>query len=182
VKILAWTLTVATLVVIIGMLGTSWRPLWAMNGWRPLFDTMSWGYDVSTARQILLNLGEDGAGFYIGVQHRWDTVFPILLGLTLSVWAWLAGERISRHGLPLVMPLVWAVVAFAVLAASLDLAENASVAALLAAGPHAFTAEQVVQASTFTSLKTGAILVASVGLAILGLLAAIAPSVKRSTP
>lgn len=111
----------------------------AAGGLTP-FDMRPGGYDFEAARAFLGALSDDGKRFYLGVQHRLDTLYPGLMALSLSVglfWAW---RDLSRW-----ISVLFSAVAFA--AAGFDYAENLRVAAMLGAGADGVTPDMVASAS-----------------------------------
>ena len=113
----------ATTVYMAMTLGTLAR-LEAISGLTP-FDMRPLGYDPEAARHLLTSLGEAGRQFYLGRQIVLDTIYPLLLALTLScLFRLFGGGAAVRAG----VVLSW-------LTAALDYAENAGIAAMLVLWP-----------------------------------------------
>jgi len=125
------------------------------NGLRP-FDLRPMGYDREEARAFLSALGDIGLAQYAGVQRQLDTVYPYLLGATLTLAAWLlfSPRRAILPGL------------LAVFGAFCDLQENVAVADLLVLGANGIDEEVVSIASLFTTLKSMATSIVMVTLLI----------------
>lgn len=118
-----------------------------------MFDMRPGGYDFETAKALLAALGEAGRERYVSVQQRLDTVFPLLNGLSIAIGLVFVSRRlgiVSGPALAVIAALASAVAGF-------DLAENASVARLLRAGPDNVTEAMVAVANRFTLLKSGAV-------------------------
>jgi len=124
------------------------------------FDLRITGYTFPEARAYLRVLTPEGFALAMGPIAWLDTVFPVLLGMTLLWW---------------MRPFAGAFGMVCVLAAmsyvALDLGENASVRALLIAGPDWFRLDDVMRASTFTITKFAAL--------ALALILALRQSVRR---
>jgi hypothetical protein len=118
----------------------------AAGGLAP-FDMRPGGYSLEDARSFLSGLSEEGRAFYLSTQHRLDTVYPPLLGLTLALGLWIMSPTAS---LWLRLPLV-ALAMFGMLA---DLVENQLVAVLLSMPPGSVDAEPVMMASAATVIKS----------------------------
>lgn len=114
-------------------------------GGQPPFDLRAAGYDLTQAQAFLAALTPQGRAAYLGPVRINDTVFPVLMGLTLALPLW-------RRGWLWVLP--------AVLYTALDLAENAAIADLLRNG--AREEVQVFVASALTQAKFAVFGVAAV--------------------
>ncbi len=109
------------------------------------FDLRPFGYDGAQARAFLAALGPEGRGFYLHVQQGFDTAYPALLAVVLSLaFTWLYR-----------MPWRLILAAVAIAGAGFDYAENLAVAPLLRAGPAGVSDAMVAQASRWTTLKFG---------------------------
>lgn len=140
------------------------------------FDLMPSGYDFTIAQRFLSALGPAGRDEYLNVQHRLDTVFPLLFGLSLAIGLFWAGMKLR---LPRILVLL-VTAALASAATVLDWAENSAVAVLLRSDPEALDPAFVQKASDFTVWKTIAVSVAMTAL-LLGLIA-VAFQRFRSSP
>ena len=161
------------------MLTVTLPHLSALAGGVPVFDLRPGGYDHAAAVSILSALGTAGAQYYEQVQHRWDTAFPILLGVTLVYWTLVAARRWRRHGLPLAGWMVGLLVALTVAETAADLGENLAVAAMLSLVPAEPTVAQVALASTLTLAKSVLSTLAYSSLLILALGPWVAGAAKR---
>lgn len=148
-----WALTGA---VYLTMILWSLPHLTQLAGGLAMFDMRPGGYTLAEAQAILTGLGDEGRAFYHDVQHRLDTVFPVLEAAALS----LAFVRLYPRAVAL--PLI----AVAVAGALFDWLENAAVAAFLRVDPAQITADQVAAASRWSVLKSGAVTVALTALLI----------------
>ena len=132
-----WAIFGATLVVW-GLMALVVAPrLSAQAQGLDIFDMRPFGYSPDQARTFLGALTPQGQAFYLGPYRVFDTVFPILLSITLSLplqrWSWF-----------------WSVPAF--LYGVLDLPENWAVARLVRTG--AMVDDGSIQlASTVTQAK-----------------------------
>lgn len=106
------------------------------------FDLRVGGYDLDAALRYLVALPPEGVALYLGPIALLDTVFPVLLGLTLLWWM-----------RPLATPfgLVCALAALGYVA--LDLLENRATGALVAGGAFGLTPDAVRAASLLTQGK-----------------------------
>lgn len=118
-----------------------------------MFDLRPAGYDLATARDLITALGPAGRAEYLQVQHRLDSVFPALNGLSLALGLAFVGVRLGLTR-PIAVGLATVIAAPTAL---LDWAENASVAVLLALGPAGIDAETVAAASGYTVAKSIAV-------------------------
>ena len=153
-RIVYWALPLATL-AIAGLLAYLSVQLAAQAGGAQPFELRLLGYSAMEARIYLQNLSVDGVALYQGAFRLTDTIFPILLTLTLCL-------PLHGRGQFWFMPAL----AFGLC----DLAENLAVARLLQTGPEV-PAQAVSLASGFTQAKAVAVIVA-VGLALVGALQA----------
>jgi hypothetical protein len=116
------------------------------------FDLRALGYSAEDAHAYLGAMTPAGQALYLGPIRLNDTIFPILLMLTLclSQWRW--------H---------WAFSLPALAYGLVDLAENRAVARLIRTGPQVDSAS-VALASALTMAKYAAVTLA-IGLALAGL-------------
>ena len=121
-----------------------------------MFDMRPRGYTPDQARDIIRALGPDGRAFYLGVQHRLDTVYPLLMAIVLSFSYYWAFPRFLALGLSLL----------AVISAGFDYLENAAVKVMLVAGPDGIGDAMALTASRWTVLKSSAVSVALTALFI----------------
>ncbi|MBI4184053.1 MAG: hypothetical protein HY521_08670 [Proteobacteria bacterium] len=125
----------------------------ALAGGLAPFDLRPFGYGPAEAEALLVALGEDGRSFYARVQLRLDAVYPASYALSrglLLLWLTAPG-RISGPAIGAVGR--WALLALPLITAGFDYAENASLAAMLAAGPAAASG-LVAAASAATQVKS----------------------------
>ncbi len=118
----------------------------APQGATPLPDTSLTGHTTDSLTAWAAGMTDRGRALFFGPYRLMDTVFPLLLALTLAI----TGGR--RH---------WWLGVLACTYALLDLAENASIAAMLRAAPAVPGAEQVARASALTIAKWIAVLLAT---------------------
>ncbi len=121
-----------------------------MAGGLQPFDLRVRGYSLVEAQDYLAALPAEGSARYLGPVRVLDTLFPVLMALTLMWWM-----RPHRGAMGLVCMAVAA--GYAVL----DLAENAAVATLLRAGVDGADATAVALASALTQAKFVAFAVAA---------------------
>ena len=117
----------AAVAVYAAMIFGSLAPIEQIAG-LPAFDMRPGGYSPEAAAALLAALGDAGRALYWQVQLPLDTAYPALMALTLSHLVRLAG-RATAPG------LVRAGCVLAWLAALLDYAENAGIAAMLRLWP-----------------------------------------------
>lgn len=110
------------------------------------FDLRVFGYSYAEAHAYLQALSPSGAALYLGAVRLTDTIFPILLALTLCL-------PLSRW------PAWWSLPALAYGVS--DLAENWAVARLIRTGP-AVDSGSVALASALTEVKFALVAVALV--------------------
>ncbi|WP_114286495.1 hypothetical protein [Candidatus Halocynthiibacter alkanivorans] len=139
---LFWTLLTLSFTLYLVMVLWSLPKIAAGAGGLMPFDMRPGGYDLPQAQAFLAALTNPARGFYLTVQHRLDTVYPALMGLTLALGLWLLFTGWLRLGL----------IAVVVTGKSADYLENAAVARLLLAD--AVDAELVAAASRWTILKS----------------------------
>ncbi len=108
------------------------------QGATPLPDTSLTGHTADSLTAWAAGMTEAGRALVLGPYRLMDTVFPLLLALTLAITG---GRR------------RWWLGALAGTYALLDLAENASIAAILGAAPAVPSADQVARASLLTIAK-----------------------------
>jgi hypothetical protein len=182
IKYVAWSLTAAAVAIYLVMAGVTLPHLASLVGGEPMFDLRLLGYDFGTTQEILTRLGVDGAAYYENVQHRLDSAFPVLACLSLLYWLIASGRRWQGYGLPLGSAVLAAILATAVIGNAADLAENAAVSAMLAAGPKVVTPAMVHTASTFTLAKGFFSTIAYAALIVLVVGPSVAGVLKRKRP
>lgn len=130
-------LWLASLCWFVAMAGfVEWRL--APQGATPLPDVSLTGHDADTLAAWMAGMTDSGRALVLGPRRVLDTVFPLLLALTLVMTgAW-------RH--------VWLGLAGLVYAGA-DLAENAAIAAMLRAWPAVPGTDAVALASGLTIAK-----------------------------
>ena len=132
-----WVLPLAMLASYVVLVGV-WTPqLLADAGGAMPFDMRIFGYSTAEAHAYLKALSPAGAALYLGAARMNDTIFPILLSLTLCL-------PLTRR------PVWWALPALGYGLA--DLAENWAVARLIRTGP-AVDSGSVALASGLTEAK-----------------------------
>ena len=110
------------------------------------FDLRPLGYSIDEARAFLAALSDEGRALYLDTQLRLDTVYPVLLMVTLV----LATSLLTSPGW-----LRWLLVAPAVLGMVFDLLENHVTRQMLRAGAGGLTEQLVEQGSRWSILKSG---------------------------
>ena len=117
----------------------------AAGGLTP-FDLRPMGYSIEEARAFLAALSDDGRALYLDTQLRIDTVYPVLLMVTLA----LATILLTSPGWPR-----WLLIAPAVLGMVFDLLENNVTGRMLRGGTEGLTEQLVEQGSRWSILKSG---------------------------
>jgi hypothetical protein len=117
------------------------------------FDLRPFGYDLGEARTFLVALSQIGRDYYIDIQLTLDTAFPATYALSrgLLIWWLFAPGRLSERPLP--RPVQLFLVGLPIATAVFDYRENASITAMLLAGPQV-TADVVASASFWTQAKS----------------------------
>ena len=157
-RILTAFVLAATLAVYAVMLAWSLPTLSAIAAGNGLvdarmFDMRPAGYDFETSKALLAALGEPGRDWYLSVQQRLDTAFPVLNGLSIFIGLTFVARQFHKAN-----ALTTAFAAIPALAAAgFDLAENAAVALMLRAGPNAVTPEMAASASALSIVKSAAV-------------------------
>jgi len=114
------------------------------EGGFPPLDARLIGYRPDAVEGWLAGLTDRGRVLLLG-PFRWaDTIFPLLLGATLALAAFMLDRR-------------W-LAALALIYIALDLSENAAIAAVLRAGPDGLDPAMVGRASGLTVSKWAVIL------------------------
>jgi hypothetical protein len=106
------------------------------------FDLRIMGYSLGEARGYLRALQPSGFALAQGPVYWTDTLFPVLIGLTLLWWM---RPFAGVFGMVCVMAAMTCV--------ALDWGENAAIQAILEAGPDWVSPVDVQRASTFTVAK-----------------------------
>jgi len=124
-----------------------WSTAMLQPGGLLIFDSRLWGYTPQDARDYLAALDGMARGYssYLGTFHQLDTVFPVLLTMSMTGALWLCSPW-----LPLVVRVVLLGVPLGYLWA--DLMENAAVAQMIRTGVQVKDAA-VLGASGLTVLK-----------------------------
>lgn len=123
--------------------------LWLQPAGQLVFDSRVAGYSLAEARAFLEVLNADQVALYLGLFRWIDTVFPVLLAVTLVA---LIANRKGRD----LLRGVAAIAAFLYL--FFDLRENALVARMLKTSEN-LSEELVASASMATMVKWGALAV-----------------------
>lgn len=142
IRAIAWGLPLATLAVYGWLVLGYGLELQRLAGGLPPFDLRLGGYDLDAALRYLAALPPEGVALYLGPIAVLDTVFPVLMGLTL-VW-WMR---------PLTTPFGLVCVLAALAYVALDLLENRATGALVAGGTFGLTPDAVRAASLLTQGK-----------------------------
>ena len=145
-KSVYWALPLATLVAFGALYGHFLPQLLAEAGGALPFDLRPLGYSAMEARIYLQHLSPQGTALYQGDFRLMDTIFPILLTLTMCL-------PLQRRGEVWFMPAL----AYGIC----DLAENLAVARMVHTGPEV-AAQAVALASGFTEGKFATVSVALV--------------------
>jgi len=144
---LFWISLVLALAVYGAMVGWSLPRIAAEAGGLAAFDLRPLGYSYDEAVAFLARLSPAGHSFYLEIQHRLDSAYPILLALTLaSGTALLVPPRLGSWK--------WLLAATALPGMVFDYRENALVAELLTAPPDAIDPALVASASLATQIKS----------------------------
>lgn len=114
----------------------------------PIFDMSPGGYSYDQAVELLTALGNEGIHYYLGVQHKLDTLYPLGLILTYSIGCLWFFRTINRWQ---ILGKVGAVLSL--FAGIFDYAENYFVSILLNNFPD-ITQNQVATASSATLAKS----------------------------
>jgi hypothetical protein len=150
---IAWAIVFAAGLAYGAMLVVTIPHLAALSGGRPIFDMRPGGYSFSEAKDLLGALGGEGRLYYLEVQQRLDTLFPLLNAATAAIALaafipralWPEAPRFVRSGI---------IVFLAAPCALLDWGENWAVARLLTERPDAVTPAAASLASWFTVAKS----------------------------
>ncbi len=137
-----WLCFAAATALYLAMVFVTMPTLMNMAGGLMPFDMRPGGYDLPAAQAYLAALGEEGRAYYLGTQHRLDSLFPGLMGLALVLGGFLMMRR----------PWLWVFVAVVIVAKAADYLENGAVAQMLEADE--VTADMVMVASRWTLVKT----------------------------
>ena len=135
--------------------------LWAVMFFGPLahlshlaggmtpFDVRHRGYSYSEARGFLEAIGAEGRAYYANPELILDTVYPPLYAVSRghALWWLTMPGRIGKA--PVSLRVRWTLIAVPILMASLDVVENACVAAMLWTWPG--LSRSVVELSSFAT-------------------------------
>ena len=136
---LLWTASALWFAALVGFVELRLAP----EGATPLPDTSLRGHGAEALSAWMGGMSEEGRALVLGPYRLMDTVLPLLLALTLLV----TGGR--RHWWLGVLGLAYA---------AFDLAENATIAAMLHAAPTSPDPGQVALASALTIAKWALVL------------------------
>jgi hypothetical protein len=144
----AWIIVIATAIVYAMMMLVTIPHLTALNGGRAIFDMRPAGYSFSEAMDLLSALGGEGRQYYLNVQQRLDTLFPLLDAATAAIGltTFIPGKSNPVRGA--------AIILLAAPCALLDWGENWAVARLLTGYPDAVTPTAVSLASGLSIAKS----------------------------
>ncbi|GGE39817.1 hypothetical protein [Actibacterium pelagium] len=155
-----WILVAVTLGVYLVMVFWSLPLIAEAAGGQTPFDMRPGGYSYDDAQAFLVALSPEGRAFYLSTQHKFDLIYPPLLGLMLGFALWH-----QLGGVPKPLRLISVLLCGAVTIT--DLWENALVAQMLRLDPTDLTTEIVAKASgvtvaksTLTTIAMGLLLVA----------------------
>ncbi|KIN61893.1 hypothetical protein Z946_749 [Sulfitobacter noctilucicola] len=131
----------ALLFAVLALMSLAWLQADGMG----VFDARFGGYGVDESRSYIAALSDDQTALYQGAFRQIDTVFPILLAITLIGVIWQHARNVNAvvRGVIALSPCVYL---------ALDLAENAAVAHMLTTGPQV-SAGAILQASAYTVAK-----------------------------
>lgn len=146
IRAINWGLPLLTLAVYAYLAVWLGGRLSAFSGGQLPFDLRVFGYNLGDARGYLRALSPEGYALAEGPIYWADTVFPVLLGLTML---WFMRPFAGVFGMVCVMVAMTYV--------ALDWGENAAIQAMLNAGPDWVQPVDVLRASTFTLAKFAAI-------------------------
>lgn len=120
--------------------------LWIEPDGMVVFDSRLTGYSDADARLFLETITQAQTQTYLGLFRWLDTVFPILLTISLigTIWLNTAGERPVMRGLALLGPAAYL---------AMDLSENALVARVLLQRWDPVSDAMILRASTYTQAK-----------------------------
>jgi hypothetical protein len=141
---LLWPVLAITGALYGAMLLWSLPHLSALAGGRAMFDMRPGGYGYDEAVALVAALGEGGRSFYLNVQQRLDTAFPVFEAASFALLFVRLYPR--RAALPLAL--------LAAAAALCDELENAAVAVMLRTGADGLSVPMVATASRWTLLKS----------------------------
>ncbi len=144
----AWIIVIATMIVYAIMLLVTIPHLMALGGGRAIFDMRPTGYSFSVAMELLSALGNEGRQYYLDVQQRVDTLFPLLNAATVAIGltTFIPSKSNPVRGA--------AIILVAAPCALLDWGENWAVARLLAGYPDGVTPAAVSLASGLSIAKS----------------------------
>lgn len=110
-----------------------------------IFDSRLAGYSLAEAQTFVVALSEGQRAVYLGLFRGLDTVFPVLLTVSLlgAIWLNTGGEPARTRGAAMAGPVLYA---------SFDLLENAHVARILILG-EGVQAPLVETAARYTQAK-----------------------------
>jgi hypothetical protein len=128
------------------MINVTLAHLEAVSGHVP-FDMRPMGYSATEAATLLDALGTEGRAYYLSRQILLDTLYPVLLALTLIASICWLGRRTPNSR------LVRIGIAFSVGSALFDYIENLGIAAMIWSWPEV-SAPLVVATSAATILKS----------------------------
>jgi len=111
-----------------------------------LFDNRRTGYSFKDASEFISALSDDGKAIYLGIQKYLDTLFPILMAISLPWALWMLTTSWAK-------PYRYFICAVAFIGPMCDLMENASVRVMLHAGPDGLTEQMVATASRWSVTK-----------------------------
>lgn len=146
--------TALTVAVWLTMLVVTMPHLEALTGSLRVFDMRPAGYTFEEAKSILTGLGEAGRTYYRETQQGLDSIFPLLIFLTVSGWQILLARKLALIGIRLPVWAVALLIAVNVAGAIADYSENGAVRQMLVAGADSVTPADVEAANLMTVMKS----------------------------
>jgi hypothetical protein len=126
----------------------------ALTGGQKVFDMRPTGYTFEEAKSILTGLGEAGRTYYRETQQGLDSVFPLLIFLTVSGWQIVLARKLARIGVRLPVWGMALLIGINLVGAIADYSENGAVRQMLVAGPDIVTLAEVQAANLMTVMKS----------------------------
>jgi hypothetical protein len=146
-KHIFWICFIAAMIVYATMLAWTIPTITKAAGGNPLFDMRPFGYDAQDAQKFLRALTPDGRQLYISVQLKLDTLYPVLMAISLGLGAYLLSPvrwKLCR----------WTGAVFAAAGAGFDYLENHFVLEMLRWNTGAIAPDLIQAASRASVLKS----------------------------
>lgn len=171
-RLVFYVLAGSAILLLITMNVWTVREIDAAAGGLMLFDNRPTGYSFEEAKEFIGALKPEGKAIYLGIQKYLDTLFPILLAISLSWGLWMLTTA-------WIMPARLVICAIAIIGPACDLMENASVRVMLRTGADKLTEQMVATASFWTVTKWTLDLIAGITFLLLLWSAALARHAAR---